>query len=95
MIPNSALFERGGLQGVFVIDDNNRLRFRWLRIGRQYAGTTEIVAGLSAGERILTTAQAGLNEGALIEDLGMLEKPGNPGLKRPGNAGGVTDSTER
>ncbi|MBQ0798214.1 MAG: efflux RND transporter periplasmic adaptor subunit [Porticoccaceae bacterium] len=95
VIPNSALFERGGLQGVFVIDDNNRLRFRWLRIGRQYAGTTEIVAGLSAGERILTTAQPGLSEGALIEDLGMLEKPGNPGLKRPGNAGGVTDSTER
>ncbi|MEH6638362.1 MAG: efflux RND transporter periplasmic adaptor subunit [Porticoccaceae bacterium] len=87
VIPNSALFERGGLQGVFVVDDDKRLRFRWLRVGRQYASTTEIITGLSAGERILTTAQAGLSEGTLIEDLAMLEKPGN--------AGDTLDSNER
>lgn len=66
VIPTAALFERGGLEGVFVLGDDKRARFRWLRLGRKLSSTTEVIAGLKGGETILSKAQPGLPEGSLI-----------------------------
>lgn len=65
-IPHSALIEKGGLQGVYVIDDENRLHFRWLRIRRVWPEFLEIASGLEAGERIATGVTAGMREGDQI-----------------------------
>ena len=66
IIPTSAVFERGGLTGVFVLDSDKRAHFRWLRLGRQFSSNSEVISGLIEGERILLTAQADLPEGTLI-----------------------------
>ncbi len=65
-IPKQALVRRGGLEGVFVVDDNNVTHFRWLRLGREWNGLMEITSGLSAGERILSQADDTVRDGAVI-----------------------------
>jgi len=65
-IPRSAIIEKGGLDGVYVLDENNRIHFRWVRTKRQWPERVEIAAGLKIGERIVITASAGLSEEDLI-----------------------------
>jgi RND family efflux transporter MFP subunit len=66
VIPPGALVERGGLQGVFVLDDERHTRFRWLQIGRAWNDRLEVLAGLQGGERIVATREERLREGDLI-----------------------------
>ena len=66
VVPRSAIIVKGGLDGVYVVDENERIHFRWVRPKRQWPDTIEIAAGLKAGERIVVTATAGLSEDDLI-----------------------------
>jgi RND family efflux transporter MFP subunit len=52
LAPTGAFFARGGLQGVFVVADG-RARLRWVALGDTAAGSTEVRAGLLAGERVV------------------------------------------
>ncbi len=52
LIPESALFRRGELRAVYVLDDQDRPRLRQLRIGTRFDGRLEVLAGLDEGERI-------------------------------------------
>ncbi len=62
VVPRSAIIVKGGLDGVYVVDDNERIHFRWVRPKRQWPEVIEIAAGLKAGERIVAIASAGLSE---------------------------------
>jgi multidrug efflux pump subunit AcrA (membrane-fusion protein) len=50
-VPAGAVFERGGLSGVFVVADG-RVRLRWIAAGAIADERIEIRAGVEAGERI-------------------------------------------
>ncbi len=52
LIPESALFRRGELRAVYVLDDQDRPRLRQVRIGSRIDGQLEVLAGLDDGERI-------------------------------------------
>lgn len=65
-IPKQFLVRRGGLEGVFVVDDGNVARFRWLRLGREWNGLQEVTAGLSAGERVLSRVDDTIRDGVVI-----------------------------
>lgn len=52
-VPDAALAQRGGLSGVFVVSEKDRLDFRWVRTGRRDGALTEVTAGLQAGETVL------------------------------------------
>ena len=62
VVPRSAIIVKGGLEGVYVVDNKQHLHFRWVRPKRQWPERVEIAAGLKAGERIVVTATAGLSE---------------------------------
>lgn len=62
-VPDAALAQRGGLTGVFVVGENNRLNYRWVRTGRREDGLTEITAGLQAGETILAQVPETVRDG--------------------------------
>ncbi len=66
-IPTSALVNKGGLQGVYIIDKDNKAWFRWLRIRRQWLGQLEIASGLNAGEVIVAQVPPNIREGDLIQ----------------------------
>lgn len=62
-VPNAALAQRGGLSGVFVMGENDRLDFRWVRTGRRDGAMTEITSGLQAGETVLAQVPATVRDG--------------------------------
>ncbi len=66
LVPEAAIFERGGLAGVFVVDDG-RARLRWVAVGPTAGGWTELRAGLAAGEKVVVDP-ALLSDGARVEE---------------------------
>jgi multidrug efflux system membrane fusion protein len=66
-IPISALHNRGGLAGVFVVDAHDRAWFRMVRPGQILQDRQVILAGLQPGERVVTRADDRLQNGILIE----------------------------
>jgi RND family efflux transporter MFP subunit len=63
-VPAQAVFQRGGLFGVFVVTEG-RARLRWLAPGATAAGRTEVRAGLEAGERVIVDP-SGLADGTPV-----------------------------
>ena len=51
-LPDSALVRRGGLAGVFVIEDGHAV-LRWLSLGEQQGSRVEVRAGLKNGEAVV------------------------------------------
>lgn len=51
-IPRTALFERGQLTGVFVVNEQSEARLRWIVIGDDEGATVRVLSGLRAGEQV-------------------------------------------
>ncbi len=66
-VPNSAIVTRAGLEGVFSIDTQNIAHFQLVRIGQSNNGYTEILAGISAGNRILNQPGPDIGNGTDIK----------------------------
>ncbi len=76
VIPNSSLIERGGLLGVFVVNENKEAHFRWLQLGTRTTDYIEVRAGLLANENIILNANMNIREGDFINDSSLLEHSG-------------------
>jgi membrane fusion protein, multidrug efflux system len=64
LVPRAAIFERGALTGVFVVEDG-RARLRWFSPGATAGDTVEVRAGLVPGE-VVVIGPAGLADGAPV-----------------------------
>ncbi len=63
-VPEAALrLRREGAAQLVVVDDENRVARRAVRVGRAQNGAVEILEGLSAGERVVESASAFLRDG--------------------------------
>ncbi len=67
VIARSAVVERGGLRGVFVLDTEQRTHFRWLRFGREWSDRLQVQAGVSQGERIVASHVSLIHDGDFIK----------------------------
>lgn len=74
LLPRTALVERGGLQGVFVVDKDALAHFRWLRLGREWPEQVEVNAGLQQDERVVASPAISLKEGDQIQPLAMSQR---------------------
>lgn len=54
-LPASALVERAGMQGVFVVDAQGIAHFRLVRTGDAVGGLVDVQAGLQPGETVVTS----------------------------------------
>lgn len=54
VIPEAALMPRGRVQNVYVIGSDDIAELRAITIGTRSPGKVEVIAGLSAGERVVT-----------------------------------------
>jgi len=52
LVPTSALLRRSEVTGVYVVDDEQQVRMRQVRVGGTFDHRTEILAGLTQGERV-------------------------------------------
>jgi membrane fusion protein, multidrug efflux system len=66
VVPRQAMVERGGLYGVFVVDDECKATFRWLHTGREWPDRVEVTAGLRPGERLVAAPDSVLRDGDRI-----------------------------
>ena len=61
LVPTRALLRRSEVTGVYVVSTDGEVRLRQVRAGNTFGDRTEILAGLSAGERIaLDPVRAGI-----------------------------------
>jgi len=69
VIPKLALIEEGGETYVYRADADSVLRVR-VQTGYSDETVTEVLVGLSEGDRVVTVGQGGLQHGSRIRDLG-------------------------
>jgi RND family efflux transporter MFP subunit len=67
LVPKTAVLERGQLTFVWVVDDGNIARMRLVKPGSAMAERIEILAGLSAGERIVVGGMEKVTDGAHVK----------------------------
>ncbi|MFN2381957.1 MAG: efflux RND transporter periplasmic adaptor subunit [Guyparkeria sp.] len=68
VVPSSAIRQRAGIDGVFVLDDDDRARFRVVRLGRETNGERAVLSGLMAGDRVVTQAEGHLANGVTVRN---------------------------
>lgn len=66
VIPSAAIHERGGIRGVFVVDAQNIAWFRMVRLGDRVHDQQVVLAGLVAGDKLVTEANTRLQNGVHI-----------------------------
>ncbi len=66
-VPSTALIRRGQLEGVYIVQ-NGSVLFRLVKSGKTYDGNIEILAGLTAGTRIVAAPGPGISDGMTIEE---------------------------
>lgn len=66
-VPRKAVFERGALSCVWILDKDNIARMRIVKTGKALGERLEILSGLTAGERIVSGATERVSEGAKVE----------------------------
>ncbi len=64
-IPRDAFLLRGGLPGVFVLQ-NGRARFRMIKVGKTRADRLEVLSGLSGNETLVVGDLADVHDGSPI-----------------------------
>ena len=52
LVPTSALLRRSEVTGVYVVDDEQQVRMRQVRVGGTFDHRTEVLAGLREGEQV-------------------------------------------
>jgi membrane fusion protein, multidrug efflux system len=55
MVPSSAIVRRAELTGLYVLDEQGRPALRQVRLGRVQGDSVEVLSGLDAGERVVTS----------------------------------------
>lgn len=66
-VPKVSIVEHGALTSVWVVDPTKVARMRLVKVGRAVNDRVEILSGLSAGERIITSGIDKVSDGAQVE----------------------------
>ncbi|SFR54192.1 efflux RND transporter periplasmic adaptor subunit [Thiomicrospira sp. ALE5] len=75
LIPQTAIVNRSGIEGVFVVTDDAHVQFRMVRLGAQQANFVEVQAGLDIDEVIVVTHnQTLVNGDRVITQTAALER---------------------
>ena len=69
LIPAAALATRSGGPRVGVLDDQKRVHYRVLQLGRDYGAEVEVLAGLTAGETVVVHPGDDIPEGTAVEPV--------------------------
>lgn len=69
-VPTSAVLDRAGITGVFVVDKQGIAHYRMVRVGDSSNGLTDVQSGLSAGESVVNSATANMQSGDKVINTG-------------------------
>jgi len=66
LVPEEAIVQKGQLTGVYTVDDRSIVIYRLIRKGNTSAGGTEILSGLTANDRIITSGIEKVIDGGIM-----------------------------
>ncbi|MDD4516139.1 efflux RND transporter periplasmic adaptor subunit [Massilibacteroides sp.] len=66
MVENSSLVNRDQLTGVYVVDKQNQAVLKWIRVGKESNGRTEVLSGLNPDDKIIKQADGKLYNGKKV-----------------------------
>jgi len=66
LLPTTAIIERHGLHGVYLVDTEDILHYRLVRPGRKIGGRIEALAGLNDGDRIVASIRPDMTSGMKV-----------------------------
>jgi len=67
LVPQAVLVERGGIPGIFELNNEHQARFRMVRTGKTVNGRVEILSGLSGSETLIAGDLQDVHDGSLIQ----------------------------
>ena len=67
LVPGSAVHQRGQLTYLLIASDR-RAHMRLVKTGREHGDSVEILSGLQAGERVITSANSELVDGSPVQE---------------------------
>ncbi|WP_159522208.1 efflux RND transporter periplasmic adaptor subunit [Sunxiuqinia indica] len=68
MVPKTALIQKGQLVGLYAVSQTGNAQLRWVKTGKSYNDSIEILSGLMDGESYIQTSNGKLFDGALVEN---------------------------
>jgi len=66
-VPREAIVERGQIQGVYVVGQDDIARFRLIRTGAVRRGAAEVLSGLTTGERVVLAGVERVSDGVKVQ----------------------------
>jgi RND family efflux transporter MFP subunit len=73
LIPSAAV-ARDGVARVAVLDDQHRVQYRTVQVGRDYGAEVQVLAGVTAGETIIVHPGDEIPEGTVVSPVAPREK---------------------
>lgn len=67
LIPQRCVMQNQGIDGVFTVDSDNKVKFRKVTLGNTYGTNWEIIEGLKSGERVLTEGLQKVHNNEIIK----------------------------
>ncbi|MGL4992549.1 MAG: efflux RND transporter periplasmic adaptor subunit [Bacteroidales bacterium] len=67
MIPKGAIIDREGLNGVYVVSEDNKAMLRWVRIGKEYGDQIEILSGINPEDQVVVKSNGRLINGSKVK----------------------------
>lgn len=68
LVPKSALITKGQLVGLYAVGQSGQAMLRWVKAGKTYGDSIEIISGLADGETYIQASNGKLFDGALVEN---------------------------
>ncbi|MBB3700082.1 efflux RND transporter periplasmic adaptor subunit [Flammeovirga yaeyamensis] len=66
LLPENAIYRKGQLEGVYLVNLQNEASLTWVRLGKTSNGMVEVLSGAEEGDQVITTVTPDLFDGALI-----------------------------
>jgi hypothetical protein len=66
-IQSGSIIRQGQLEGVYVLEKDNRIRLRLVKLGEITGRGIEVLSGLEAGETYVTQLSPELCDGCIVE----------------------------
>lgn len=68
LIPGESLINRGQLTGLYTVGQEGTALLRWIRTGKTYGDSVEVLSGLADGEKYIIPGKNRLYDGAPIQN---------------------------
>lgn len=94
MIPESAIVPQGDAKFVYKVGADDTVALTPITLGKRLTGEVEVLEGLAAGDRVVTSGQIKLQPGVKVADMAATQAEPNEAEKEASPAAAATPAVE-